>query len=113
MFHKKKLNFWRLAILFIGFTVTILLLLWNSPTIPKPAMMNGTMGDTMRGMHTSNITIYDLLGNSEVKQQVAEKEEHHAKSPVYAIGVWTTGVIFLLMPFILGGSVILAIIWMK
>jgi hypothetical protein len=113
MFDKKKLNFWRLAVLYIGITASILLLLWSSPFKSPSAMMNGTMGNMMKGMHTSNITIYDLLGNPEVQQQVNEMASHHDHSPAYNMGVLTTGIVFLLLPLIIGGSIILAIIWIK
>lgn len=113
MFDKRKLNFWRLAVLYAGITLTILLLLWSSPFQSKSAMMDGSMGSLMRDEHASNITIYDLLGNPEVEQQINETASHHDDSPVYSMGILTTGVVFLLIPIIIGGSILLAIIWIK
>lgn len=77
--------------------------------------MDGSMGSMMKSMHMPNATIYDLLGNPEVKQQqqVNESSGHHDNSPVYNMGVLTTGIVFLLLPVIIGGSLILAIIWIK
>ena len=113
MFHKKKLNFWRLAVIYTGITAAILLLLWNSPNESKSAMMDGSMGSMMKSMHMQNTTIYDLLGNPEAQQESDQTASHHENSPVYNMGVLTTGVVFLLLPIIIGGSIILAIIWIK
>lgn len=113
MFAKKKLNFWRLAFIYIGLTVTILLLLWSSPYKSQSAMMDGSMGSMMKSMHMSNASIYDLLGNPEAQQQTNESSGHHDNSPVYNMAVLTTGIVFLLLPLIIGGSIMLAIIWIK
>ncbi|MGJ7920265.1 hypothetical protein [Neobacillus sp. LXY-4] len=114
MFDKKKLNFWRLAVIYIGMTATILLLLWSSPFKSQTAMMGSSMGSMMKGMHASDTTIYSLLSNPvDQQQQMNGMAGHHENSPVYNIGVLTTGTIFLLLPLIIGGSIILAIIWIK
>ena len=113
MFNKKKLNFWRLAVCYTGITVVILLLLWSSPYKSKSAMMDGSMGSMMKNMHMQNITIYDLLSNPEKQKKSNEMASHHEDSPVYNMGVLTAGTIFLLLPFIIGGSIMLAIIWIK
>lgn len=114
MFNKRKLNFWRLAVFYIGATASILLLLWSSPYKSQSAMMDGSMGSMMKSMHMSNATIYDLLVNPEGQQQQSnDSASHHENSPVYNMGVLTTGAIFLLLPLIIGGSIILAIIWIK
>lgn len=113
MFDRKKSNFWRLAVIYIGMTITILLLLWSSPFKSESAMMGGSMGSMMKSMHMSNTTIYDLLGYPESEQQMGGTESHHENSPVYNMGVLTTGIVFLLLPLTIGGSIILAIIWIK
>ncbi|MEW9122352.1 MAG: hypothetical protein AB2421_06515 [Thermotaleaceae bacterium] len=115
MFHKKKINFWRLAVFYIGVTAVILLLLWGSPFKSPPAMMDGSMGNMMKSMHMTNPTIYGLLGNPEAQQQqqTNENANHHNNSPAYNMGILTTGIVFLLLPLIVGGSIILAIIWIK
>ena len=119
MFDKKKLNFWRLAFVFAGLTIIMLFWLWNSPQQPKARMMNDSMGNMMKQMHVSNITIYDLLKNGEiqskVKAQMSEMHSHHqGQAPIiYKLNFISTSVIFLLLPLIIGGSVILAIVWIK
>lgn len=113
MFDKKKLNFWRLAVLFTGMTITILFLLWSSPYKSKSAMMDGSMGTMMKSMHASNLNIYGLVQNPSTQQQNTNVEEHHENSAAYKIGILTSSVIFLLLPLLIGGSIILAIIWIK
>jgi hypothetical protein len=113
MFDKKKLNFWRLAVLFTGMTITILFLLWSSPYKSKSAMMNSTMGTMMKSMHASNLSINGLLQNPSAQQQATSTEQHHENSPVYKIGILTSSIVFLLLPLLIGGSIILTIIWIK
>lgn len=115
MFDKRKLNFWRLALLYTGATIVILFFLWSSPYTPKSQMMASSMGNMMKAMHLSNITIYDLIGNQGAEQSTSETANHHKdeSSPVYKMGIMTTSIIFLLLPFVIGGTVILAIVWIK
>lgn len=113
MFNKRKLNFWRLAVLFAGMTVTILFLLWSSPYKSKSAMMNSSMGSMMKNMHISNLNIYGLLQNPSAQQQIINTKEHHENSPAYKIGILTSSLVFLLLPLVIGGSIILAIIWTR
>lgn len=115
MFDKKKINFWRLSFIFAGFVVITLFLLWNSPQEPKAQMMNGTMGSMMKQVHIGNITIYDLLGPSEQQSQMSEMHSHHQnQSPmIVKMNYLSTAVIFILLPFIIGGAVTLAVVWIK
>lgn len=119
MFNKNKLNFWWLVYVFGGLTVMILFQLWNSPQQPKAQMMNTSMGNMMKQMHVSNITIYDLLNKSETQSQMQiqmrEMFSHHQdqSSNIYRLNYLTTSVIYLLLPLIIGGSIILAIVWLK
>ncbi len=122
MFDKKKLNFWRLAIIFLGFTGVTLIALWLSPQEQKAAMMTESMA-TMSRMHLENVTVYDLVGSSEndmgstsaSQSQTDINSSHHDEeaSGVKTIGIFTTIVIFALLPLILFGTVVLAIIWIK
>ncbi len=119
IFDKKKLHFWRLAFIFGGFTIIILLLLWSSPKEPKAQMMTSSMGNTMAQMHVSNITIYDLLKNEQMQEQSQGQTDnmsshHDSQAPiVVTLNFLTTALIFLLLPLIIGGSIILAIVWIK
>ena len=119
MFDKKKLNFWRLAFLFGGLAVITLFLLWSSPQESKAQMMDGSMGSMMKQMHVSNVTIYDLLGKGgqqgQMEEQMSEMHSHHQdQAPIiYKLNYLSTAAIFLLLPLIIGGSIILAIVWLK
>ncbi|MEL7647683.1 MAG: hypothetical protein AAGU76_06290 [Sedimentibacter sp.] len=115
MFDKKKLNFLRLSVLFSGMTITILFLMWSSPNNTKSAMMNTSMVSMMKDMHVSDLSMRDLLQNPGAQnyQQESDIEEHHEDSPLYKIGILTTSVVFLLIPFLIGGSVMLGIIWIR
>lgn len=119
IFDKKKLHFWRLAFIFGGFAIITLLLLWSSPQEPKAQMMTNSMGNTMSQMHVSNITIYDLLRNENMQEQsqgqTDSSSSHHEgqAAAIVKLNFLTTAVIFLLLPLIIGGSIILAIVWIN
>lgn len=118
MFDKKKLNFWRLAFIFTGFIVIILMILWSSPREPNAQMMNVSMGNMMKQMHASNMNIYELLSKANQENQMGDMTEmikHHQNQAkiIYNLNFITTAIIFLLLPLIIGGSIVLAIVWKK
>ncbi len=115
MFDKKKLNFWRLTMIFISITVIVLFMLWSTPQAKTNGMMDSSMGNMMKSMHVSNIKIYDLLSSKGNQQQMDEMHKHHAnqESIIYKLGFFTTALIFLLLPLIIAGSILLAIVWIK
>lgn len=119
IFDKKKIHFWRLAFIFGGFAIITLLLLWSSPQEPKAQMMTSSMGNTMAQMHVSNITIYDLLRNETMQEQSQgqtynNSSHHESQEPTLAkLNFLTTALIFLLLPLIIGGSIILGIVWIN
>ena len=115
MFEKKKLPFWRLAFIFLGITGLVLFLLWSSPQAGKAAMMDASMGNMMKTMHVSNISIYDLVGRSEAEQQMNEMTQMHSgQAPIiFQLSFVTTAIIFILLPFIIGGTIILALVWFR
>lgn len=122
MFDKKKLNFWRLAVIFMGFTGITLIGLWLSPQEKKATMMTGSMAD-MSSVHLENVTLYDLVGSSEAdinkaavsQAQTDDSSQHHEDeaSAVKTMGIITTLIIFALIPLIIFGTIILAIVWIK
>jgi hypothetical protein len=119
VFDKKKLNFWRLAFIFLGLTITILFFLWSTPQEPKSKMMGSSMSRSMRQMHLSNPTIYDILTKGETQNQTQNQssnpDSHHQGqgSGIVKLNFLTTAIIFFLLPLIIGGSIILAIVWFK
>lgn len=118
MFDKKKLNFWRLTFIFTGFVIITLMLLWRSPSEQNSKMMNESMGTIMKQMHASDISIYDLLENVKQENQIGDMTEilkHHQNQVriIYNLNFITTVIIFLFLPLIIGGSIVLAIVWKK
>jgi hypothetical protein len=119
VFDKKKINFWRLAFIFTGLTIVTLVLLWSSPQFPKAGSMDGSMGNMMKDMHVSSKTIYDLFatekGQNQMKESMKEMHSHHqGQAPViYKLNFLSTAIIFFLLPFIIGGTIILTIVWIK
>lgn len=115
MFEKKKLNFWRLSFLFAGFTLITLIILWSSPKETPSQMMSGSMGNMMQEMHLGDITIYDLFETESSKDQMGDMQSHHQERPSIIVNMsfLTAAVIFLLLPLIIGGAIILAIVWIK
>lgn len=115
MFDKKKLNFWRLAVIFSGVVAVSLFFLWASPHEPKADMMTESMGSIASGMHLSNATIYDLLQKPEMSGQTQDMSTHHPDetTSMMRTGTAATIIIFGLLPFIIGGTIILAIVWIK
>lgn len=118
-FDKKKILFWRVAFVFAALTITVLIILWNSPREQNTQMMEVSMGNMMKQMHVSNITIYDLMRNMEIpsqkKAQISEMHSHHQgqATVIYKLNFLSTATVFLLLPFIIGGAVILAIVWKR
>lgn len=122
MIDKKKLNFWRLVIIFSSYTGIMLLVLWMNP-VQKASMMTDSMSGMASNMHLKNVTIYDLLenemsGNANqmgTSSDDSKEQEDHAEteSETKTWGLLTTIIIFALLPLIIGGSIILAIVWIK
>lgn len=124
MFDKKKLNFWRLTVIFLSFTVITLISLYLSPQEKKASMMDKSMAN-MAGMHLENITIYDLVNSSDSEtgnqdsgtaaQRTSNASQHHEdeNSAVRTMAIVTTIIIFTLLPLLICGTIILAIVWIK
>jgi hypothetical protein len=115
MFNKKKIIFWRMAFIYGGITIISLFLLWNSPSMVQSKMMASSMGNTMKSMHLSNTTIYGLFSGENMSNQMASMASHTGKldSMKYNVGFYGTSIIYLLLPFIIGGTIILGIVWFK
>jgi len=112
---RKKLNFWRLA--FISAALVILTLMsvghFSHPGNRSP--MDASMGNMMKKEHAAGIGIYDLFGAPETSPQMEQMHEHHRNQSglIVATHVLTTGVILVLLPLMVAGTIILAIAWIK
>lgn len=113
--NNKKLHFWRLAFIFGGITILTLFFLWTRPQENKAKMMNTSMGNMMKSEHAQNITLNDLFSKVENSSKMEEMHSHHQnQEPVILnLSFFITTLIFLLLPFIIGGAIILAIAWVN
>lgn len=85
-------------------------------------MMQNDMGSMMK-MHTSNLKIYDLLkadghsahhGSSEENNKSSLSNNQQNQAPtIYQLSYLSTALIFLLLPLIIAGVIILAIVWIS
>lgn len=109
------MHFWQLSFLFLLVAVFTLLTVWeshqteNSDMMTK--MMGQSMGDMMKMMHASNITLSDLL---VWKQDMAKSMSMNMQNEggyLRWVHDFTTRVIFFLTPFILSITMLLLIVW--
>lgn len=115
MFNKKKIHFWQLALLFGAITIIILFALWSQAPTQSAGMMDNSMGNMMKSMHLSNITIYDLFDTMGQQQEAGGTQSHHQNQSAIIINLsyLTTGTIFILLPLIIGGAIFLGIVWAR
>ena len=115
MFNRKKMHFWCLVLLFGALILITLFSLWSNAPMQKAGMMDSSMGNMMKSMHLSNITIYDLFGAINSQKEIGATESHHLdQTPViYQLSLLTTSIIFVLLPFIIGGAILLGIVWIR
>lgn len=117
MISKKKLHFLQLTFVFTAITIGTVLLNWSSNTNIKNSMsmMGQSMGNMMSSMHLKNAKLSDLVtskeqtNTSKSKNMSNETKEGYLKEIHYI----TTTIIVVLLPFIIGGTVFLAIVWFK
>lgn len=72
----------------------------------------------MTSMHVTNVTIYDLLtlnensmnASGQTPQQMNQAQQ---LSGIHQGTINTTALIFLLLPFVIGGTIILTILWIR
>lgn len=116
---KKKMPFIKLAVLFSLITVLVLYYKWGSTTNDEAdkSMMDLNMGDMMGEMHLNEITVSDLFVQEKEMVTVSSgdtyMESHHQDKSGFIVIAHkiTTLIIVILLPFILAGSIFLAIIW--
>lgn len=118
MIKSKKRSFWLLTIVFAGITMVALQMEWSSFRGPESTMMNQSMGNMMRQEHLGNTTLPHLLAYNAPENMAGQSSghsNHHGETDrmMFGINRVTTVVIFSLIPLILGGAVMLAVIWIK
>lgn len=113
MISKKKLHFLQLTFVFTAITIGTLLYNWSSNANLKNSMsmMGQSMGNMMSSMHLKNAKLSDLVTR---KEQTSMNMNHETKEGYLKdIHYITTIIIVVLLPFIIGGTVFLAIAWFK
>jgi hypothetical protein len=122
---KRKLHFFQLVIIFGAITVLALAYAWgnNRGQLSSTSMMGQSMGNMMRSMHLQNVTMGDLLKRQEQQEQQAggsipsdgSHGSHHNGNEGFleATHLLTTAAIVVMLPFIIAGTVFLAILWLK
>lgn len=112
--NKTKLHFWQLSFIFSIIVVFVLFGMWTNyqaeTSDMMSQMMGQSMGDMMRMMHASNITLSNLLvWNQEMVQ--SNMNMHDQGGYLRWVYDFTTTVIFFLIPFILSITLLLIIVW--
>lgn len=115
MISKKKLHFLQLAFVFTAITICTLLYDWsnNMNLSNSMSMMSQSMGNMMSSMHLKNTQLSDLISYKEQEQSNMSMSHEPKEGYIKEIHYITTIVIVILLPFIIGGTVFLAITWIK
>jgi hypothetical protein len=120
MLSKKKHHFLQLAVVFSSITVLALLSAWGFQTYEEKSsgMMGQSMGNMMSSMHAGNANLSDLLVQQESVEsmnnsQSGMESHHEVSSAMKTAHYFTTAIIVILLPFILAGTVFLAVVWLK
>lgn len=110
-----KVPFWQLSFIFLLIIVLALILVWQDykaeASDMMTQMMGQSMGDMMRMMHASNITLSDLLVWNQGMNQSMTMEMHNQGGYLKWVYDFTTNTIFIITPFILSMTVVLLIVW--
>ncbi len=121
MLDNKKIYFWQLTFIFGLITFLALIYSYGNDQGNQSQMMSDTMGELM-GMHLNNVTVSDLISQQEQMDTMAQSQSqaqdmssHHSgtNSFVSAVHLLAIATIVILLPFIIAGTVFLAIIWLK
>jgi len=121
MLDKKKIHFWQLVLIFGAITILALAVSYGYGYRKQASMMTQSMGNMMGSMHLRNITIGDLVKQQEQMEMVQGQNQsqnhssHHGESNSFlkTAHYLTTATIIILLPFIVAGTVFLAIIWIR
>ncbi|SDD72167.1 hypothetical protein [Sporomusa acidovorans] len=113
--NQAKLHFWQLSFIFLVVAVLALFQVWSNNQAESSdmmtQMMGQSMGDMMRMMHASNITLSDLLTWKQEMAQTMNMNMHDQGGYLRWLHDFTTSIIFFLTPFILAGTLLLLIVW--
>lgn len=115
MISKKKLHFLQLTFVFTAITIGTLLYNWsgNANLKNSMSMMGQSMGNMMSSMHLKNAKLSDLITSKEQSSMGMNMNHETEEGYLKEIHYTTTIIIVVLLPFIVGGTVFLAIVWFK
>lgn len=116
MISKKKRHFWQLSFIFISITIVSLLYNWQykSNLQSSMSMMTQSMGNMMSSMHLQNIKLEDLFKQEKESVENVNASHHDSQDPkLKRVHYFTTIIIIVLIPFIVAGSIFLAIVWIE
>lgn len=115
MISKKKLHFLQLTFVFTIITIGTLLFNWSSNANLKNSMsmMGQSMGNMMSSMHLKNAKLSDLVTSKEQTNTSKNMNNETKEGYLKEIHYITTIIIVVLLPFIIGGTVFLAIVWFR
>lgn len=112
--NKAKLHFWQLTFSFLLLVVVVLGSAWSNwqpaESDMMTQMMSQSMGEMMRMMHASNITLAQLLWWNAENGNSRDPNKEQSQYLVW-VHTFTTNVVFLLTPLVLGGAIFLLIMW--
>lgn len=114
---KKKMPFIQLTMFFGVITLLTIFFVWgNYKGANSPTMMGQSMGNMMSNMHLNNISVGDFIKQKEqveISNIADDVTNHHSgeEGILKTLHYFTTGTIVVLLPFILAGTIFLAIIW--
>lgn len=110
-----KLHFWQMTAVFVLLVIVTVGLQWYTYQAEEQQMMTQmmgqSMGEMMRMMHASNVTTAQLLTWRSEKRGSTGSRQTEATELMEWMSGFTTGAIFLLLPFIMAGTAFLLIVW--
>lgn len=107
----KKISFWILLI-FFGLLILAGLALNSGNSSGDIAMMGLSMGGMMKVHHIGQINPADLLKPIVEDHGMGDTAGHHWLGPLLeSVAFLTTITVFLLVPLLLGGAVLLIVMW--
>ena len=113
--NQGKIPFWQLSFIFLLVVVVTLCNVWQNHQTETSnmmtRMMGQSMGEMMRMMHASNITLSDLLVWKQEVAQSMTMNMHDQGGYLRWVHDFTTDIIFFLTPFILSITMLLLIVW--
>ncbi|MBB6215474.1 hypothetical protein HNQ80_001563 [Anaerosolibacter carboniphilus] len=113
MLDKKKHHFLQLSVIFGALVTLSLLANWgyNAGLETGMTMMGQSMGNMMQTMHGQEITVSDLIRQEEKIETATQQENHHESESSFFNAA--TGLMMVSLPFIIAGTIFLAIMWFK